>query len=114
MADALDLGSSPPQRIGVQIPSLAPINLSGTNKCERGLIRVSENQIDVKIEEISPVKKKLLFDVSWMEVRKELDEVYRDVGKKAKVKGFRQGKVPRKILNPCTKIMLRKKRYPIL
>ena len=28
LVDALDLGSSPPKRIGVQIPSLAPIRLS--------------------------------------------------------------------------------------
>ncbi len=26
LVDALDLGSSPPERIGVQIPSLAPIS----------------------------------------------------------------------------------------
>ena len=25
LADALDLGSSPPKRIGVQVPSLAPL-----------------------------------------------------------------------------------------
>ncbi len=30
LVDALDLGSSPPERIGVQVPSLAPISgLSG-------------------------------------------------------------------------------------
>jgi trigger factor len=57
----------------------------------------------VKVEDVSPVKKKLLFDISWLEVKNELDAVYRDVGKKAKVKGFRQGKIPRNILESMYK-----------
>lgn len=64
---------------------------------------VSENMIPVKVEDISPIKKKLSFDISWIEVKKELDLVYRDVGKKAKVKGFRQGKIPRNILESMYK-----------
>ncbi len=59
--------------------------------------------IPVKVEDISPIKKKLLFDISWSEVKKELDSVYKDVGKKAKVKGFRQGKIPRNILESMYK-----------
>ena len=51
-----------------------------------------------KIEEISSVKKNLSFDVPWSDVKKELDSVYRDVGKTAKIKGFRPGKIPRKVL----------------
>ncbi len=62
-----------------------------------------ENTIDVKIENVSPVKKKLLFDIAWLEVRNELDTVYREVGKNAKIKGFRQGKVPRKVLESMYK-----------
>lgn len=64
---------------------------------------VSENMIPVKVEDISPIKKKLSFDISWIEVKKELDSVYKDVGKKAKVKGFRQGKIPRNILESMYK-----------
>lgn len=52
----------------------------------------------VQIEEISPVQKKLSFDVPWEDVKKELEAAYRQVGKKAHVKGFRQGKVPRRVL----------------
>ncbi len=52
----------------------------------------------IKIEEISPVKKKISFEIPWEEVKKELDAAYRTVGKKAKVKGFRPGKTPRHIL----------------
>jgi trigger factor len=64
---------------------------------------VSETTVAVQVEEISSVKKKLLFDISWMDVKNELDGVYRDVGRKAKIKGFRQGKVPRKILETTHK-----------
>jgi len=57
----------------------------------------------VKVEDVSPVKKKILFDISWLEVKKELDTVYKNVGKKAKIKGFRQGRVPRDILESLYK-----------
>lgn len=59
---------------------------------------VGEVNTDVKVEEISSVKKKLLFDVPWNYVKKELDSAYREVGKTSRIKGFRQGKAPRKIL----------------
>ena len=52
----------------------------------------------VKIEEINPVKKKLSFEIPWDDVRKELDSAYEKVGKKARIKGFRPGKTPRKLL----------------
>lgn len=64
---------------------------------------MAETTVDIQIEDISRVKKKLIFDVSWDEVKKELDAVYREVGKKARVRGFRQGKVPRKILESLYK-----------
>jgi len=52
----------------------------------------------IKIEEISPVKKRISFEIPWEEVKKELDAAYRTVGRKARVKGFRPGKTPRRIL----------------
>ncbi len=64
---------------------------------------MSESAIAVKIEDVSPIKKKILFDISWLEVKKELDTVYKDVAKKAKIKGFRQGKVPRDMLESLYK-----------
>ena len=57
----------------------------------------------VKVEDLSSVKKKILFDIAWLEVKKELDTVYKNVGKKAKIKGFRRGKVPRDILESLYK-----------
>jgi trigger factor len=50
------------------------------------------------MEELSPVKKKLSLEIPWSEVKNELDTVYRDIGKKAKLKGFRPGKIPRNVL----------------
>ena len=56
------------------------------------------SQVEIKMEELSPVKKKISFEIPWSEVKNELDAVYHEVGKKAKIKGFRPGKIPRKIL----------------
>ncbi|MDD5712371.1 MAG: trigger factor, partial [Smithellaceae bacterium] len=52
----------------------------------------------VKIEDLSSVRKKLSFDVPWDDVKEAIDTIYRDLGKNAKIKGFRQGKVPKKVL----------------
>jgi len=53
---------------------------------------------EVKIEEISPVRKKLSFEIPWEEVKKALDNAYASVGKKARIRGFRPGKTPRRVL----------------
>jgi trigger factor len=98
LVDALDLGSSPPERIGVQLPSLAPIIGSSDKFSYKENIAVSDISTAVKIEDISSVKKKLSFDIPWADVKSELDTVYRKVGKTAKIKGFRPGKIPRAIL----------------
>jgi trigger factor len=50
------------------------------------------------LEEISTVKKKLLVEVEAEEVDRKLNEAYKDLGKRAKIRGFRPGKIPRKIL----------------
>ncbi|MBW1986126.1 MAG: trigger factor [Deltaproteobacteria bacterium] len=52
----------------------------------------------VEIEEISPVQRKLWIEVPSEEVDKNLDRAYRNLKKKARVKGFRPGKAPRSIL----------------
>lgn len=52
----------------------------------------------VEIENLSEVKRKLRIEVPSSEVAQEVDRAYRDLGKRAKVKGFRPGKVPRSIL----------------
>ena len=59
---------------------------------------VSKSNMAVNIEQLSPVKKKLSFDIPWVDVQKELDSTYRNVSRTARVRGFRQGKIPRNIL----------------
>lgn len=50
------------------------------------------------IEEKSSVKKVLSFEISKEDVVKELNKAYGELKKKADVKGFRKGKIPRKVL----------------
>ena len=52
----------------------------------------------VEVKKVDEVKRELKFEVSKDKVSKALDEVYKDIAKVAKVKGFRKGKVPRNIL----------------
>lgn len=52
----------------------------------------------IEVEQLSPVERKVSVEVPWETVRDELDEAYRALSKRAKVKGFRPGKVPRKVL----------------
>ncbi len=54
--------------------------------------------MDINVEEISSIKKKVNVQVPEDQVTKEVDSFYRELGKKAKIKGFRPGKVPRNIL----------------
>jgi trigger factor len=50
------------------------------------------------IEDISSVKKKLNIEVEAEEIDKRIDDAYKILAKKAQIKGFRTGKVPRNIL----------------
>ncbi|HYA91739.1 MAG TPA: trigger factor [Thermodesulfobacteriota bacterium] len=50
------------------------------------------------VEEISSIKRKISVEIPEDQVVKEVDSFYKDLGKKAKIKGFRPGKVPRNIL----------------
>jgi len=52
----------------------------------------------VSVEDISSVKKVLHIEIPQNTVVSELDSAYRDVKKNAKIKGFRQGKAPRSVL----------------
>ena len=54
--------------------------------------------MNVSVEEISSIKKKVSIEIPEEEVTKEVNSFYKDLGKKAKIKGFRPGKVPRNIL----------------
>ncbi len=52
----------------------------------------------VRLEDLSSVKKVLHVEVPQEEVKQKVDEAYRELNKKVKLKGFRPGKVPRNVL----------------
>ena len=54
--------------------------------------------MQVTVEEISPVEKKVAVQIEWPLVAAKLDEAYRELGRGVTLKGFRKGKVPRSML----------------
>ena len=54
--------------------------------------------MQVSVEDISSVKKTLHIEIPEAEVVRELDQAYNELKKKAKVKGFRPGKVPKSVV----------------
>jgi trigger factor len=54
--------------------------------------------MQVSVEDVSPVKKILHIEVPQEQVAREIDSAYRQLGKTAKIKGFRPGKAPRSVL----------------
>jgi trigger factor len=59
---------------------------------------MTESALKVEMENLSEVKRKLTIEVPSAEVTQAVDRAYRELAKKAKVKGFRPGKVPRSVL----------------
>lgn len=55
--------------------------------------------MNVKVEDISSIKKKLSFELAAERVDTEIEKAYLKIGQKAKLKGFRPGKVPRPVLS---------------
>lgn len=54
--------------------------------------------MQVNVEDKSSVTKVLHFEVPHADVARELDKAYNELKKSADIKGFRKGKVPRKVL----------------
>lgn len=54
--------------------------------------------MQVRIEDVSPVEKKMFVEIPWDVVSAKLGEAYKDLGKGVALKGFRKGKVPRPVL----------------
>lgn len=52
----------------------------------------------IEVEAVSPVEKKLTIEVDPERVSSELDRSYASLGRRVKLRGFRAGKVPRKVL----------------
>jgi trigger factor len=57
-----------------------------------------EPNTDIQMESLSDIKRKLQIVVPSTEVTEEFNRVYKNLGKRVKVKGFRPGKVPRSVL----------------
>jgi len=54
--------------------------------------------MNVKIEELSSIARKLHFEVGAERVDQEIERAFRKIGKSAKIKGFRPGKIPLAVL----------------
>jgi trigger factor len=54
--------------------------------------------MQVTIEDVSAVEKKLEVEIPWEMVKSRLDEAYRDLSRGVQLRGFRRGKVPRSML----------------
>lgn len=54
--------------------------------------------MQVRIEDVSPVEKKLIVEVPWDSVSDKLGASFKELGKSVQLKGFRKGKVPRSVL----------------
>jgi trigger factor len=54
--------------------------------------------MQVRIEDVSPVEKKIFVEIPWETVSQKLGDAYKELGKGVALKGFRKGKVPRPVL----------------
>ncbi|MEO8213287.1 MAG: trigger factor family protein, partial [Myxococcales bacterium] len=54
--------------------------------------------MQITIEDISPVEKRVDFEVPWTDVAPRLDKAYNDLRREVRLKGFRPGKVPRALV----------------
>lgn len=59
--------------------------------------------MQITIEDISPVEKRVDFEVPWRDVAPKLEKAYDQLRREAKLKGFRPGKVPRSIIEKLYK-----------
>lgn len=54
--------------------------------------------MNVQVEDVSSIKKKISVEVSADRVTEEIAKTYKKIAKSAKIKGFRQGKVPMSVV----------------
>src|SRR5512138_965249 len=52
----------------------------------------------IQVEAVSPVEKKVTVEIDAEQVAKEIDRAYVGLGRRARLPGFRPGKVPRNVL----------------
>src|SRR5574337_1237303 len=88
MADALDLGSSPPLADGGSSPPSRTMNPTS----DSGIF------MKVDIEEINSTKRALRIELPAQSLSEKLETAYLHLAKKVRLPGFRPGKVPRDLL----------------
>jgi trigger factor len=54
--------------------------------------------MQITIEDVSPVEKRVDFELPWPDVASKLDEAYNQLRREVHIKGFRPGKVPRSLI----------------
>ena len=54
--------------------------------------------MQIKVESLSTIKKKVHFEIPADRVASEIEKVYAEIGKRASIKGFRKGKVPKSLI----------------
>ena len=59
--------------------------------------------MQITIEDISPVEKRVDFEVPWPEVAAKLDKAYDKLRREVRLRGFRPGKVPRQVVEKLYK-----------
>jgi trigger factor len=59
--------------------------------------------MQITIEDISPVEKRVDFEVPWRDVAPRLDKAYDQLRRDVRLKGFRPGKVPRTLIEKLYK-----------
>jgi trigger factor len=59
--------------------------------------------MQITIEDISPVEKRVEFEVPWPDVAAKLDKAYDKLRREVRLKGFRPGKVPRQVVEKLYK-----------
>lgn len=59
--------------------------------------------MQITIEDISPVEKRVDFEVPWHDVVAKLDKAYDKLRREARLKGFRPGKVPKHVVEKLYK-----------
>ena len=61
----------------------------------------------ISVKKIDALRREMKFEVPEERVAEKLDEVYQELGKVAKIKGFRPGKVPRHVLESEHSVLAR-------
>jgi trigger factor len=59
----------------------------------------SDPQVKTDVEELGPTRVKLTIEVPFEELKKNLDQAYREVARQVRVPGFRPGKVPPRVID---------------